>query len=219
MENQTLKLHYSPLSTFSQKTLTALHEKGVSFEPVLVNLFTPEGRAAYAKFYPLGKIPVLVVGERLIPESSIIIEYVDTYYPGPRLIPEDRELGRRARYFDRIADNYVNGTFTTIFFDSRKPEAKREPERVAEAHRVLQLTLGYLNHELKQGPWILGEEFTIADCALAPPLAYLRHMLDLGAFPNLNAYLGRLLERPSFAKVLAEAQPYLAAMMGGGSAS
>src|SRR5262245_33415841 len=131
---RTMKLHYFPLSTYSQKALIALHEKGVAFEPTFTNLTTQEGRDAYRKVYPLGKVPLLeLAGGHIIPEATIIIEYIDTHFDGPRLIPADTELARRTRFLDRVADNYVNDPFRTIFFDTRKPEAEREPKRVASA--------------------------------------------------------------------------------------
>ena len=68
----------------------------------------------------------------MIPESTIIVEYLDSQFDqGPRLIPQDKELARRARFFDRQFDLYVNEPARTIFLDGRKPEADRSPSAVA----------------------------------------------------------------------------------------
>ena len=77
-----MKLYYHPVSAYSQKVLMAFHEKEVSFEPQIVDLMDPEAREAYLKVNPFGKIPVLLLAgeERIIPESSIIIEYLDTHH-------------------------------------------------------------------------------------------------------------------------------------------
>lgn len=58
-----MKLYYHPLSSYSQKTLMAFQEKGVSFTSEIVDLMSPEGREAYKKIYPLAKIPLLVLDD------------------------------------------------------------------------------------------------------------------------------------------------------------
>ncbi len=212
-----MKLYYHPLSTYSQKTLMAFHEKRVSFTPEIVNLFSPEGQAAYRKIYALGKIPLLTLDDGwTIPESSIIIEYLDTHFSsGTRLIPEDKDLARRCRFHDRQFDLYVNEPFQKVFFDARRPEAERDPKGVAAAKERLDLMYTYFNKVLEKNTWVLGETFSMADCAAAPSLAYLGATYPFDAHPHLKAYWGRLAERPSFKKVLAEAEPYIAKLMSG----
>jgi len=63
-----MKLYYNPLSRYSQKVLIAFYEKQVEFEPIVVNVMTPESRAAYEQIYPLGKIPLF----QNLPSSSSI---------------------------------------------------------------------------------------------------------------------------------------------------
>ena len=73
-----MKLYYNPISTYSQKVLIALYEKGLDFEPEIVNLMDADARARYRDVNPLGKIPCLQLDDgHIIPESSIIIEYID----------------------------------------------------------------------------------------------------------------------------------------------
>jgi glutathione S-transferase len=212
-----LKLHYYPLSPFSQKVLMALHEKEYPFEPALVDITNPEARTAYRKINPLGKVPLLEGGGEFIPESSIIIEYVDLHHDGKaRLIPADADQARKARFYDRIADHYLTSPMLTVFFDGRKPEAEREPKRVAEAKATLDIALGLFDGHFAKNTWALGSTFSMADCALAPALSYLKMVYPFDAHANLKAYAGRLTERPSFKKVMAEAAPYLAKAMAGG---
>src|SRR4051812_3324883 len=105
-----MKLYFAPRSTYSQKALIALHEKRASFTPVIVSPADAGDRAELAKLTPLGKVPVLVLPDGWkIPESSIIIEYLDTHIStGTRLIPEDIDQARQTRFHDRLADLYVN---------------------------------------------------------------------------------------------------------------
>ena len=215
-----MKLYFHPLSTYSQKALIAFYEKGVPFEPQIVSLFDPAARAEYEKMYPLGKIPSLVRDDGwFIPESTIIIEYLDGYFPemGQRLIAADRDQARQARFMDRMLDNYVNNTFVKIFFDARQPAADRDPRGVAAAKSTLDKMYAYMERQLAERTWLLGDQFSLAECAAAPPLGYLRNVYPFTAFPSVVQYWQRLEARPSVARVLAEAAPHFQAMMAAGS--
>jgi glutathione S-transferase len=211
-----MKLYYFPLSTYSQKVLIALYEKGIEFTPEIVDLSSPEKRAAFREIFPLGKVPLLVRDDGwFVPESSIIIEYLDTQFDrGPRLIPEDKELARRTRFFDRMYDLYVDAPAVTIFLDARKPEPERNPAAVAAAREQLNTVYPQLDKHAEKETWAIGEAFTMADCSAAPALALARMVHPFDKYPNLTRYFGRLVERPTFARVLNEAKPYAAKLMG-----
>jgi glutathione S-transferase len=207
-------LHYHPLSTYSQKTLMALYEKDFPFTPQLLDITNPEARAAYKKVYPLGKVPLLTGEDQFIPESSIIIEYVDAHHDGKtRLIPADADKARKTRFFDRNCDLYVTEPALQLFFDSRKPEAEREPKRMQAARERLDTMYAILDGHLGKNKWALGDTFTMADCAATPGLGLARMVHPYEKHANLTAYFGRLSERPSFQKVMAEAGPYIAKAM------
>jgi glutathione S-transferase len=212
-----MKFYYHPVSSFSQKALIGLHEKGVKFEPQVVNIMDPAAREAYRKVNILGKVPTLVLDDGwTIPESAIILEYIDTHFDsGTRLIPENKDEARKARFFERLSDLYLHEPLTTVLFDSRKPEAEREPKRVAAAKARLDTMFESLDKHLAKRTWALGDAFSIADCSMAPALGYLKMIYPYAKHTNLMSYAGRLAERPSYRKVSEEAAPYLAKMMGG----
>jgi glutathione S-transferase len=213
-----MKLYYFPLSPYSQKALIAFPEKGVSFTPEIVIPADPEQRAAYVKINPLGKVPLLVLDDgHKIPESSIIIEYLEDHHgaSGTRLIPADKDLARQTRFHDRQWDLYVNNQTQTIFFDGRKPEKDRNPTAVAAARAVLDIMYPMYDAHLAKRTWIMGDAFTMADCAAAPCLTYLRMLHPYEQHKHLSAYAARLMERPSFAKVQQDAAPFMAKLMGG----
>jgi glutathione S-transferase len=199
-----MKLYYFPVSPYSQKALIALEEKGAPYETELVNLADPVARAAFDKVNPFGKVPYLRDEARKwsVPESSIIIEYVDQHIQGgTRLIPSDPELSRQARFQDRLFDWYITEPALKLFFDSQRPAEKRDPVGVESAEKRLDRTYPLLDEYLAKRHWVLGESFSIGDIAAAPALALARRLRPFDQHKNLTAYFARLVERPSVQKV------------------
>ena len=215
-----MKLYYMPISTYSQKTLIAFYEKGVAFTPqIVLPMDPPEAKAAYLKINPLGKVPTLVLDDgHIIPESTTIIEYLEDHHgaSGTRLIPEgSKDRARQTRFFDRQCDLYLNNTMQTIFFDGRKPADQRNPAGVAAARKTIDIMYPMFDEHMAKRTWMMGDDFSMADCAAAPCLAYLRMIQPFEQHKHLSAYAARLMERPSFARVLSDAAPYMAKMMAG----
>src|SRR5687768_13745163 len=113
----TLTLHAHPLSSFCWTALIALYEADTRFE---YRELEPGDltSAEYKAMWPLAKMPVLVDDTKIVVETSVIIEYLDLYYPSPEpLIPEDREAAIEVRMLDRIFDNYVMAPMQKIVFN------------------------------------------------------------------------------------------------------
>jgi glutathione S-transferase len=197
-----VKLYYHPRSRYSQKAMIALYEKDVPFTPVMLHPGDPEDRAELRKLTPIGKVPVLVLDNGWkIPESTIIIEYIDPRGRGPRLIPEDPDLARQTRFYDRVTDLYVTESLGTLIHEAHAAD------RVARAKERLESMLAGIDAHLANRPWIMGDSFTLADCALVPALANNR-VYPIDRYPHLGAYLGRALERPSVARVRRDVASY-----------
>jgi glutathione S-transferase len=213
-----MKLYYNPVSSYSQKVLTAFYEKGATFEPAIVNLMDPKVRADYEKISPLGKVPVLRLEDKdwTVPESTIIIEYIDRHCPGgTKLIPDDPDLARQVRMRDRFFDFYLNDQMQKIFFDTMRPAGKNDPFGVEVARKTLNTALDMLEKDFAGKTWAMGNDFTMADCAAAPALYYCRLVHPYEGRKNVTAYAGRLFERHSYARVMKEFEPMLAKMRGG----
>ena len=210
----SLKLYFHPLSSFCQKALIAFYENDTPFEPHIVDLADAKSSAAFKAIWPIGRFPVLRddVNDRTVPESSIIIEYLAQHYPGrTQLVPADPELARQTRLHDRFYDLYVNVPMQKIVTDKLRPPGKNDPHGVEEAKRLLLTACGMIEQEMATKTWAMGDAFSMADCAAAPALFYVNLTMPLGGtHRNAAAYLGRLMERPSFARALKEAQPYFA---------
>jgi glutathione S-transferase len=210
----SLTLYFHPLSSFCHKVLIALYETGTPFEPRIVDLLNEIDD--YKKIWPIAKIPVLrdEARDRTIPETSIIIEYLAQHYPGTtQLLPADPDICREMRLRDRFFDLYVNVPMGKVVTDRLRPEGQNDPYGVEEAKALLNTAYGMIQHDMAGNIWAMGDTFTMADCATAPALFYANKVVPFGdEHGNVAAYLKRLMERPSFARVLKEAQPYFAMM-------
>ena len=210
----SLKLYFHPLSSFCQKALVALYENDTPFEPQIVDLFDAKSSAALKAIWPIGRFPVLrdEANDRTVPESSIIIEYLDQHYPGRTpLVPADAERARQTRLQDRFYDLYVNVPMQKVVTDRLRPPGQNDPHGVEAARTLLLTACDMIEREMAAKTWAMGDAFSMADCAAAPALFYANMVAPLGdAYPNASAYLRRLMDRPSFARAIKEAQPYLA---------
>jgi glutathione S-transferase len=206
-----LTLHFHPLSSFCWKALIALYENDTPFTPSLVNLGDTTERAALVKLWPIGKFPVLSddVRQQTVPESTVIIEYLDRHYPGrTRFLSGDPILAIETRLRDRFLDLYVHLPMQKIVGDRLRPAGAKDSHGVAEARAQLRTSYAMIEQQMAEGGFAMGNDFSLADCAAAPSLFYANKVEPSGAFKNLGAYLERLQARPSFARVLKEAEPY-----------
>ena len=129
----SLTLHFHPLASFCHKALIALYENDTPFTPKLVDLANETERAALLKLWPIGKFPVLrdEARDQTIPESSIIIEYLDRHYPGRiRFIPDDADHAWQMRLRDRFYDLYVHLPMQKIMLDRLRAEVLRRCPRL-----------------------------------------------------------------------------------------
>jgi glutathione S-transferase len=206
-----LTLHFHPFSSYCQKVLIALYEGGTPFAKQSVDLGDPAEAAAFRGLWPMGRFPVLVDERRgeTIPESSIIIEYLNRHYPsGAPMLPEDPDLRLKVRLLDRFFDSFVMTPMQKVVGDHiRQPDA-RDPQGVAEARALLGKAYQWIEGELAGRTWAAGDAFTMADCAAAPALFYADLVEPVDGFANVAAYLARLRARPSFARAVDEARPW-----------
>lgn len=207
-----LVLHLHPLSSYCWKVLIGLYELDAPFEPRMVNLGDPAERAAFAGLWPTARIPLLedVAAHRVLPETTVMLEYVDARSAGPaRLLPENDEARLEARLWDRLFDNYVMSPMQKIVGDRLRPEGEHDPHGVEEARATLAMAYRLIDARMAGRAWPAGETFGLADCAAAPGLFYAAIVEPFPAgLPNLAAYLERLLDRASVARVIHEAKPW-----------
>lgn len=207
----SLTLHFHPLSSYCHKVLIALDELGIEAGKRLLNLGDPAERAAHLALWPTGKMPLLVDQGRPIPETSIIIEYLQRHHarPGRALIPPDPDAALDVRLWDRLFDLYVMTPMQACTADLLRPEDDRDALGAAQARERLSSAYSFIDRHFEGRTWASGGAFSMADCAAAPALFYAVTYVPLTPqHLHLGAYFERLMARPSVAQTIAEARPW-----------
>ena len=202
-----LTLYGHPISSYTWKALIALYENDTPFDFITVDETT------YADFiakWPLGKFPVLIDSDRktMTTETSVIIEYLNRYYPGrTRFLPQDFDAALEVRRWDRVFD-HINTTMSKVVLVNIRAEGQHDPIGVEEAKRAVHAAYAVVEAQLGDREFIVGNNFTMADCSAAPALWYSVRNVPLDSkYPRIAAFRERLSARPSFARCVKGAEP------------
>jgi glutathione S-transferase len=181
-----LTLYDAARCPYCARARIALAEKGLEYEVIEVDL-SDRPQWIYEK-NPTGRVPVIEEDAWILPESSVILEYLEERYPEPPLLPPDPADRALARVWIFRHDD-----FTRPYYALRRGEDG--------AAQRLDAELGKLDAALTQRAWLGGSEYGLADIAYVPWVLRARDMLgvSLEVFPAVGAWLAQLVERPSIA--------------------
>ncbi len=184
---------------FSQRCRFVLFEKGMDFEIRDVDLYNkPEDIAI---MNPYGQVPILVERDLILYESNIINEYIDERFPHPQLMPADPVMRARARLF---LFNFERELFAYVQHLERRDQARDNAKVVADARQQIRDRLTQLTPIFIKNKYMLGDEFSMLDVAIAPLLWRLDHYgIDMPktAAPLLR-YAERIFSRPAYIEAL-----------------
>ncbi|QKH35622.1 glutathione S-transferase N-terminal domain-containing protein [Achromobacter pestifer] len=183
---------------FSQRCRFVLFEKGMDFEIRDIDLYNkPEDISV---MNPYGQVPILVERDLVLYESNIINEYIDERFPHPQLMPADPVMRARPRLFLYNFEKELFVHVSTLEDRSAKPDEKK----LANARQNIRDRLAQLAPMLLKNKYMLGEEFSMLDVAVAPLLWRLDHYgieLPKNAAP-LQKYAERIFSRPAYIEAL-----------------
>ena len=204
-----MKVIGSFVSPYVRKVLACMELKGLVYE---IDPITPFfGNDEFSALSPLRRIPVLIDGDVVLSDSTVIAAYIDEAYPDPPLLPSAPALRARARWFEEYADTRLGELFIWGLFYPKFVAPMVFGEAVNEARIEQTLThdapreLDYLERELPADGWIAGD-FSLADIAVASFFRnafYVGFAIDANKWPRTAAYIERALAQPVFEKLLA----------------
>jgi glutathione S-transferase len=208
----SLHLYSAELCPYAMRVRHALAEKGLAFELTEIDLRNKP--AWFASVSPHGRIPLLVHGETRIWEAAVICEYLEDAFPGNWLLPEAPAERALARAWVAFADERLYGATNAMFHASDLGAATRAAmSRFASDIQVLE-EQGFA--VLADGPWILGERFSLADIALYPwfdQVCVLETFcgLQMPKVPRIEAWRRAMVERPTLGGIAKSRDAWIAA--------
>ena len=193
-----MTLYSGTTDPFSHRCRFVLFEKGMDFQVIDVDMFNkPEDLAV---INPYNKVPVLVERNLVLYEANIINEYIDERFPHPQLMPADPVMRARARLF---LHRFENELFCHIEAIERGVQKAADKARQTVRNNLTQISVVFAKQK-----YMLGDEFSMLDVAIAPLLWRLDHYgIQLGkeAAP-LMKYAERLFSRPAYSEAMTPAE-------------
>ncbi len=193
-----MNLYSGTTCPFSQRCRIVLYEKGMDFQIIDVDMFNkPEDIAV---MNPYNRLPVLVERDLILYEANIINEYIDERFPHPQLMPADPVMRARARLF---LFSFEVELFSQVDLIENGNAKQQEKSRSQVADRLTELAPVFTKQK-----YMLGDEFSMLDVALAPllwRLDFYNVALPKSGAP-LMKYAERIFSRPAFIDALTPAE-------------
>lgn len=215
-----MKLYGGILSPYVARVALQLRIKGVPHEVTM-----PEGgikSAAYLAMNPIGKMPTLEDGGFALPESAVIMEYIEDKAPTPSLRPKDAQGAAHDRLLCRLVDLYLFPALFAPFGQMSKPPAERDQAFIDSKLAETAKALDYIEHYLGGGKHAVGDSWCMADCVLASASFFMGAIggafgkPDLvGDRPKLKALMAHFNSDERVVKLLGEMGEGMKAMMAG----
>ncbi len=195
-----MRLHYNKFSR-ATRVRWLLEELGATYEINEV-AFGPDGTQStgHLEVHPLGKLPALTDddGTHLFESSALVLHLADKY---PGLAPP---LGTsaRGRYYQWVVYGVaeLEAPVADFFFANRVPGEQKDAARIAKAQSAFDKVATPVEAVLGRHEWILGADFSAADCVVGGVLTWADRMGMCEKFPNIHAYASRCAARPAFSR-------------------
>lgn len=199
-----IKLYDAVPSSNCERVKIVLHEKNLAYDCVRLDLKKRDQKKSdFLELNPYGKVPVIDDGGKILFESCVINEYLEETYPAPALTPKDPHARGQMRLLIDYGLNYLHESYWALRGEMLKKEPDRDAAVVEAQRRTLRDLLSYLEIEIGDKPYFMGE-FTLADIALVPRFLRMETygVLPMSALPRLGGWLQRMKQRPSVKTIL-----------------
>ncbi len=199
---EKLTLYSNPMSR-GRISHWMLEELGEPFDIVWLDYTTTMKAPDYLAINPMGKVPALTHGPRVVTEYSAICAYLADAFPGAGLVPEDRSAYYRWLFFG-------NGPLEAIVIATSMGLTIPDEMRGRVGFRDLKTTLDVLERAVTDNPYLAGESFSAADVATGSQIGWGMRFGTIEPRPAFTAYWERLAGRPALARVNAACEAKLA---------
>jgi glutathione S-transferase len=193
-----MKLYTNPFSTFARRVDIALREKNIDAERIMVDIGKREQRSeSYLAMHPYGRVPTLVDGDFVLPESTPILEYLEAKYPEPALVPPDAKGRGLVSLHMKLCDIELAGpNYTTVFSKRFVPREKWRVDEMERAKKPTERHFKVLGQHLGDKEFLVADRFTLAEVCYIPFLHFV-DLLDVEVPDNVRRWSKSLSTRPS----------------------
>ena len=197
-------LYGADYSVYVRIARMTLEEKGVDYELVPLDIFAADGIPAwYLEHHPFGRIPAFEHDGFRLFETNAIARYVDEAFDGPALQPADAHGRARMGQMTGMLDAYGYRAMVWDVAVERLEKAEPDETLIAGGLSQAETVLKVLTSLKADGPWLLGDQLTLADLHAAPIIGYFDKVAEgqklLAEFPEIQAWWGRIAARQAFA--------------------
>ena len=188
-----LKFYYNPRSPMARRVWRGLLEKDIPFEPILMKLNGDQMQPDYLQIHPFHHVPAIIDdGFRMI-ESIAILEYLETKYPNPPLLPKDTQTLATVRMVQMVSTNEFVPKILPLVVENQ------DSAKFIAAKQHIEKVLGFFAENLKDNSYFGGENLSLADIIVGTDISFLPHLgIDFTNHLNLNHWFERLMQRPSW---------------------
>ncbi|MCU0540812.1 MAG: glutathione S-transferase family protein [Oscillatoriaceae cyanobacterium Prado104] len=193
-----IKLYHTPVSPNSRRVWVALLEKQLDFELVQVHLDGDHLQPEFVAMNPFHRIPVLVDDGFTVIESLAILDYLETQYPQPTMLPKEPKDLAVVKMVELVAINELMPALYPLSSE-KMGRGVPEPEAIAKAKEKVNSVLVFFEGLLDDRPYFASNNLTFAECVagtIVPLLPWVDFSLD--GYPKIKAWCDRLLARPSW---------------------
>ncbi|MBZ9659442.1 glutathione S-transferase family protein [Mesorhizobium sp. ESP-6-4] len=196
-------LYGADYSVYVRIARMTLEEKGVGYELVPLDIFAAEGIPAwYLEHHPFGRIPAFEHDGFRLFETGAITRYVDEAFDGPALQPVDARGRARMVQISGMLDAYGYRAMVWDVAVERLEKTQPDEQLIASGLSQAETVLKVLTSLKAKGPWLLGEQLTLADLHAAPIVAYFVKVAEgrdlMARFADMRDWYARIAGRPSF---------------------
>ena len=189
-----LQFYYHPLSPLARRVWITLLEKQLEFEPIIVNLDRGEQlKSEFLKLNPFHHVPVVIDNNFKIIESLAIMDYLESKYPQPALLPSNPQVLAKVKMAQMVTNSELGSQVIPLIVDDA------ESMEVSQAKRHLKRICQFLVKLLGDDLYFGGNQFTIGDIVAGNGLILIEKLgFNLNQFPSIKAYSQRLMEREAW---------------------
>ena len=190
-----LKLYHHPLSPLARRVWITLLEKNIPFESIIINLDGEQFKPDFLKLNPFHQVPVIIDNGLRILESLAIIDYLESKYPTPSLLPKNAEQLAKVRMVQMLSEHKLIPQLLPIIVEPKKSRKLIKSQR--QLHRVLTIFAELLGEDNYFG----GNCFSIGDIVGGNGVILINKLgISLDKYPNLLAWRDRLMLREIWQK-------------------